>query len=531
MSKAKFNPNAAEFVPSFPVQSLVVPAAANDGIHGARTTAVQGGLAIQGCGATGDERNAFDKEEPWWEEGHCVESGLGGVGNVPDSEHEAAYDYFDEEGEEEFMTPAQILSTILPHLPAEIIEQQLQAHDGDLAAAIASFLATLATPLPKKAQGDEFLAPTQTCRFFKAGYCARGKDCHFVHDVATAGVCTFWLKGCCIKGSACEFRHSFDEKSVEAIADRFAALNTSASAKAEPPSPPAVGDDASFPSLRPGFEAPAQRAVRTPRRRLATRADVMSERDFPTLQQAITRASQKRNRTRSADDAGPPTSFAQVAEEARLRDGGRVARPILRTTGSVVTPRPSKMTTITSGSRSKQIRRVQPVSLPWASTGSGVSRIYQEARAEATKHARIRNRCFETARRLFLANDRAGARRYSEEGHFHNEEMHRLHRRAAQDIFAQRNRSGKNEAYLDLHALHVKEALEILDSQLRQIQREGSKSVAYVIIGTGHHTTATHAGKRTNTLAIAVTDYLDEGAYTYGDCSTDGLGGMLEIIW
>ena len=55
------------------------------------------------------------------------------------------------------------------------------------------------------------------------------------------------------------------------------------------------------------------------------------------------------------------------------------------------------------------------------------------------------------------------ARELSRKGRYHDQMMQRHHEEAAEEMFVQRNKSGMPENVVDLHGLHVQEALSCKD--------------------------------------------------------------------
>lgn len=98
---------------------------------------------------------------------------------------------------------------------------------------------------------------------------------------------------------------------------------------------------------------------------------------------------------------------------------------------------------------------------------------------------------------------------------------------AASEIFEARN--PPNQIYmdrmLDLHGLHVAEAVELLTNMLPKLGDEGLDSI-YIVTGTGHHS-KTNGNAR---LLPAVEQFLTAEGYQYNGVA-DGRGfvGMLMV--
>ncbi|KAL7588085.1 hypothetical protein Lser_V15G40996 [Lactuca serriola] len=181
---------------------------------------------------------------------------------------------------------------------------------------------------------------------------------------------------------------------------------------------------------------------------------------------------------------------------------------------------PSPNSTIGS-SRSSYSSGYGPRSAPvWLETGDAVANMYSEMRGEARDHARLRNAYFEQARQAYLIGQKALAKELSVKGQSHNIQMKAAHGKAQESIYYQRNPvspemqgngRGGQERIIDLHGLHVSEAIHVLKRDLmtwRNIARSADQRVqVYICVGTGHHTKGTRTPAR---LPVAVQRYLLE---------------------
>lgn len=98
------------------------------------------------------------------------------------------------------------------------------------------------------------------------------------------------------------------------------------------------------------------------------------------------------------------------------------------------------------------------------------------------------------ATQAYLAGNRALAKELGAKGRWHGEQMHAAHASAAADIFARRNTaaaasigggSGGMQT-VDLHGLHVTEALDVLEEMLLRLQGSGARRLR-VVVGVGSH--------------------------------------------
>ncbi|XP_068659664.1 polyadenylate-binding protein-interacting protein 7-like [Aristolochia californica] len=172
----------------------------------------------------------------------------------------------------------------------------------------------------------------------------------------------------------------------------------------------------------------------------------------------------------------------------------------------------------------------------WLETGEAVANMYSELRDEARDHARLRNACFEQARQAYLIGNKALAKELSVKGQLHNMQMKAAHGKARESIYRQRNPVSPElqsfargqEPIIDLHGLHVSEAIHMLKhelSVLRSTARSaGQRLQVLICVGTGHHTKGTRTPAR---LPMAIERYLlEEEGLDY----TEPQPGLLRVV-
>eukprot|EP00249_Psilotum_nudum_P014779 c24999_g1_i1 orf=170-1864(+) len=171
----------------------------------------------------------------------------------------------------------------------------------------------------------------------------------------------------------------------------------------------------------------------------------------------------------------------------------------------------------------------------WLETGDAVANIYSELRGEARDHARIRNAFFEQARQAYLVGNKALAKELSLKGQWYNSLMKAAHNKAGEAIFRQRNLpltqvQGMNQGQpqiLDLHGLHVNEAIPLLKRELAALRITArstqQRQQVFICVGTGHHTKGSRTPAR---LPAAVERYLAEENLTF----TEPQSGMFRVI-
>ncbi|XP_043703862.1 polyadenylate-binding protein-interacting protein 7-like isoform X2 [Telopea speciosissima] len=173
---------------------------------------------------------------------------------------------------------------------------------------------------------------------------------------------------------------------------------------------------------------------------------------------------------------------------------------------------------------------------PWLETGDVVANMYSELRGEARDHARLRNAYFDQARQAYLIGNKALAKELSVEGQVHNMHMKAAHVKAQESIYRHRNPVAPEfhgcvrgqERMIDLHGLHVSEAIRVLKNELsilRGLARSAAQRLqVYICVGTGHHTKGSRTPAR---LPVAVEQYLlEEEGLDY----TEPQPGLLRVV-
>ncbi|XP_064977558.1 polyadenylate-binding protein-interacting protein 7-like isoform X2 [Musa acuminata AAA Group] len=160
--------------------------------------------------------------------------------------------------------------------------------------------------------------------------------------------------------------------------------------------------------------------------------------------------------------------------------------------------------------------RASPV---WLETGEAMANIYTEWGEEARDFTRLRNACFEQARQAYLIGNKALEKESSFKGQLYNMHMKAAHQKARETIFQKRNpvspkiqgRSGVQDPLIDLHGLHVREAIQVVDRELSTLRSTatatatGQRLHAMICVATGHHTKGSRIPAR---LTVAVEQYL-----------------------
>ncbi|XP_020574847.1 polyadenylate-binding protein-interacting protein 7 [Phalaenopsis equestris] len=169
----------------------------------------------------------------------------------------------------------------------------------------------------------------------------------------------------------------------------------------------------------------------------------------------------------------------------------------------------------------------------WLETGEAVANIYSTSREDARDFARLRNACFQQARDAYLIGNKALAKELGDKGKWYNLQMKEAHAKARETIYRQRN-PVSSEAYsrgqermIDLHGLHMSEAIHVLKHELANLRNaarlSGHRLQVLICVGTGHHTKGTRTPAR---LPIAVEQYLAEEGIHY----TQPQPGLLRVV-
>ncbi|EGZ17006.1 hypothetical protein PHYSODRAFT_314545 [Phytophthora sojae] len=355
----------------------------------------------------------------------------------------------------------------------------------------------------------ESIGPGQVCRHYLQGECRRA-DCMFLHDTDKI-TCRFWLRGTCLQAEHCVFAHDFceyysmddnalgqrdydSEDEMEQngapldiqAEDMFPSLQSATSGATAPASPP----------LPQGSDGPSLAAATT---------------TYPSTEDAV---------------ANLTMNFARAV--ALQPTPGATTRPLgngsygLDSTRRMPPPAPVHRPLYHKAGSSEGI------GTKWVSTGQSVATQYLELREQAYEMACARNKCFMGATQAYRNGNKALAKGLSKQGHEYNVKMKNFHFLAASEIFESRN--PPNQLYMDrmmdLHGLHVAEAVEFLTQMLPKLADESVDSI-YLVTGSGHHSKGPDGNAR---LLPAVERFLAGEGYQYTPVA-DGAGfvGMLLV--
>ncbi|KAI8139680.1 hypothetical protein BJV82DRAFT_672353 [Fennellomyces sp. T-0311] len=396
----------------------------------------------------------------------------------------------------EDMSALQMLESIFTDLSEAELTAALEEHGYDLDKATEALFdrkqqpEQTASPPTTNTTATSISSPPrrrQVCRHFLAGECYR-KDCWFAHDLQVK-VCKFWLQGSCLKGDYCEFSHHID---VNEVASKMNSQTQHATSK------PIRFDESEYPGLQSQKLATKSMSSNTATRSKSAPEKKLEQEDFPSLE------SSTKMRTPVASKA--PANFAEIAKR--------------KATGNIKTKGTNAKKTDT-----RVLQRLKrPVKIPWLVTGNALNQEYLKEREQAIQYGTLRNRFFNRATAFYLNGDGAKAKAYSNEAKYYNKLMQEMNAEASRRIFERRN---QHEAFVDLHGLHVDEALDMVQERLEILKNYNG--IVYIVTGTGHHSGA--FSNKHSKLKPVVDEFLQHQNYQYAETSMvgDNNGGIFAV--
>ncbi|XP_032190018.1 NEDD4-binding protein 2 isoform X1 [Mustela erminea] len=152
---------------------------------------------------------------------------------------------------------------------------------------------------------------------------------------------------------------------------------------------------------------------------------------------------------------------------------------------------------------------------------------YNDYRAEAFLHQQKRIECYSKAKEAYRMGKKHVATFYAQQGSLHEQKMKEANHLAAVEIFEKVNASLLPQNVLDLHGLHVDEAIEhlmtVLQQKTEEFKQNGGKSYLSVITGRGNHSQGGVAR-----IKPAVIKYLTSHSFRFSEIKPGCLKVMLK---
>ncbi|XP_050005817.1 NEDD4-binding protein 2 isoform X3 [Alexandromys fortis] len=152
---------------------------------------------------------------------------------------------------------------------------------------------------------------------------------------------------------------------------------------------------------------------------------------------------------------------------------------------------------------------------------------YDDYRAEAFLHQQKRMECYSKAKEAYRMGKKNVATFYAQQGSLHEQKMKEANHLAAVEIFEKVNASLLPQNVLDLHGLHVDEAIEhltaVLQRKTEEFKQNGGKPYLSVITGRGNHSQGGVAR-----IKPAVIKYLTSHSFRFSEIKPGCLKVMLK---
>ncbi|EER24255.1 hypothetical protein D8B26_002459 [Coccidioides posadasii str. Silveira] len=410
------------------------------------------------------------------------------------------------------------------------------------------------------------------CKYWlSTGQCLRA-DCRFSHDL-TNHICKYWLMGNCLAGDVCPFSHD-----PSALVGNLNISDSSAGYGSPSTQPQQMfypqDNYEAFPALQPAMadqwstfypqkhstqfvygvnqhhrgNSPSNIRNRNmllnqssrPHSRPTSRhqqrdsgGSALSVDDpeaFPTLSSLNPKASGKKHHgKRGGHNHNRETSGNKEGSSSSLTDAVRMSPSSNQRKG---TPKIAKPVNAGRENSAAAQSIPTPKHLPWLESGPRANPQYLKCRTDAITHGNVRNKFLQSAAQAWNRNDARAAKALSLRGQAENEAMRRCYREAARHLYEGRSKNSDSntddEIYVDLHGLHPGEAIEYLESILKENAKLDRK-LLYAITGTGHHS---RNGK--DKIGKAVKNWLDDWEYVYCEFNVPSerggyVGGVLGI--
>ena len=347
----------------------------------------------------------------------------------------------------------------------------------------------------------------------------------FSHDVDAANaVCKYWLWGYCSRKEKCFYLHQLPAIDTQQIQERAQREQREEAQRQQMMmKQKQLQQQRQLKQQRKGPQKPPSDLI------MKMRLHSLKE-SFPTIPVAqITAAfTAKKYQLDETEKFLMQKYGKKTAQKVNNLENGKI-------TGN------SSMSTLSKKERIAERKRLEGAtlmkSIGWVPTGESLNDLYRSSREQAEAHARRRNQLFMQSVDAYLRGNRKLAKELSKEGKEHDVEMNRLHRIASEHIFKMRN--GKlRENVIDVHGLHVDEAIRKLKERIAQIRKRGgqkgknskkNKGNGYaldILTGTGHHSFGGFAKVGPAIRSFAQSQGIRHKKLTF----VDGRGGNIRLF-
>ena len=155
-----------------------------------------------------------------------------------------------------------------------------------------------------------------------------------------------------------------------------------------------------------------------------------------------------------------------------------------------------------------------------------ISYYFQVYRDEAQTHYHQRQEAFQKAQEAYRQGMKNAAAYYAHIGNLHSEKLREANQRASHKILEAKNAQRKDANCLDLHLLHVSEAISATQAFLHERQRvliaRGIRQMEVSLItGRGAHSVGGQA-----VLKPSIKEHLKKQGFTFYEANS----GMLNVI-
>ncbi|ETO30734.1 hypothetical protein RFI_06382 [Reticulomyxa filosa] len=292
----------------------------------------------------------------------------------------------------------------------------------------------------------------QVCKFYLLGDCQLVK-CPFLHDTNTvSAICKYWAWGYCARDKKCMYLHQLVDKTTNQYPKEveepisMATMSTLTISTTSTTSTTTTQKTTSV-ATEETKKGPKKITQIVAKLRLSRLID-----QFPNVNsQSIQALLIKNNYNDDITHEELTKKYGQPKVSQR----------------SVSEPAPLLSQNNTSKSKTGNAHQT---TVHWVDTGSNLNQLYKSTRSEAERHAILRNQYFIKAVDAFIKGNKKLAKDLSLKGREHDEQMKKLHSKAADAIFKERN-AHLSMNIIDVHGLHIHEAVQQVKQRVQDLKR------------------------------------------------------------